>query len=301
MKRLIVLPLFATALAAQNSRVQPTIDLKPAATVKAAAINEMSGIVASRKHKGVYWVHNDSGDKARFFAIKSNGTLVSPAEGISLTGAKNSDWEDIALGNGTLYLCDVGNNDNRRKDLTVYAVPEPSPSVASVVNAKAYRVQYEDQKDFPPKKDWYFDCEAAFALKGKLYFLTKHRMNASAIMPEGSTNLYVLDKPSTTKVNLLKKVDSKARLGGWVCGADVSPNGKWLAVVCNAPKASVWLFALPSSGDKLLSGNTIQIPLQNAKQAEGICFGDDKTLLITNEQREIFRISVPKFESRPRS
>ena len=39
-------------------------------------ITEPSGIVASRKHPGILWVHNDSGNPPELFAVKRDGTLV---------------------------------------------------------------------------------------------------------------------------------------------------------------------------------------------------------------------------------
>ena len=44
-------------------------------TVMAPATREASGIVASRKNPGVLWVHNDSGDTARLFALSYTGKL----------------------------------------------------------------------------------------------------------------------------------------------------------------------------------------------------------------------------------
>ena len=41
-------------------------------TVQLAAIDEASGLVASRKNPGVLWAHNDSGDSARTLAMVSS-------------------------------------------------------------------------------------------------------------------------------------------------------------------------------------------------------------------------------------
>ena len=42
-------------------------------------IDEASGIVKSSRYPDTYWVHNDSGDSARIFAIHANGTVIAPA------------------------------------------------------------------------------------------------------------------------------------------------------------------------------------------------------------------------------
>src|SRR3954470_12775279 len=71
------------------------------------AIREASGIVASRRHPGIFWVHNDSGNPPALYAIRRDGALVRAYR----VGVPNVDWEDIAAdGEGHLFLGDTGNN-----------------------------------------------------------------------------------------------------------------------------------------------------------------------------------------------
>ncbi|MEZ0325333.1 MAG: hypothetical protein ACAH95_05460, partial [Fimbriimonas sp.] len=117
------------------------------------------------------------------------------------------------------------------------------------------------------------------------------RMNA--FMPATSANLYRLDTRWTDKPNTLVKIDGAQDLGGWVTAADVSPDGKTLAVLTNMPVMSVWLFSTSAPGDKFLSkGKGRQIVFRGGQQCEAICWIDGKTLMITNEQREIFRMPL---------
>ena len=51
-----------------------------------------------------------------------------PYPGVRLDGAANFDWEDIAIDGETLYVPDMGNNGNARRDLGVYVLPEPNPA-----------------------------------------------------------------------------------------------------------------------------------------------------------------------------
>ena len=259
---------------------------KPYAKVTAPAINEMSGIVKSRHHSDTFWVHNDSGDSARIFAIRRDGSLIGE---VKVDGAQNVDWEDIAVDNRNLYVSDLGNNGNARKDLSIYVLPEPTPA-SSRAKAVRLRVAYEDQKEFPPAFR-HFDCEALFALRGRLYAITKHR--SGPFMPDVGANLYRLDTRYTDRVNKLVRVDSAADLGGWVTAADVSPDGKTLAVLVQAPSQSVWLLSTAARGDRFLTaGNGRQIKLDGLQQAEAVCWEDGKTLIIGNEQRELFRLRV---------
>jgi hypothetical protein len=276
----------------------------------ADVIDEMSGIVKSRQFADTYWVHNDSGDTARLFAIHKDGRVILPPrynrkedagkqdpkrvyEGITINGASNLDWEDIAIDGDTLYVADTGNNFNFRKDLCVYELKEPDPRVATGTHTlRRIPVAFPDQTEFPPRGAWNWDCEAVAAHRGKLYFVSKWRVGAQGTPSDGAA-LYVLDKPKTDQVNVLKKLDVHTSLGGWVTGADISPDGKTLAIVVQAPKQSVWLFDM-TKGPKILSRPVGRVVVTNGNQLEAICWEDNDRLIITNEQAEIFEITRPK-------
>ncbi|MCS7209467.1 MAG: hypothetical protein NZ874_07840 [Fimbriimonadales bacterium] len=299
----------ALHLPAPSIPAQRTVSLKPRATVTHKSIDEMSGIARSRTYDGVYWVHNDSGDRARLFPIRLDGSVIVPPfvsrrdaseraedpsyEGIQIEGAVNIDWEDIAIENDILYIADTGNNGNARRDLAVYVVNEPNPTATLQAHAlKRIPIAYPDQKTFPSDK-WHFDCEAVFVFNRKLYFITKHRAAGQLGTPETSANLYRLDSTHTDRVNVLTKVDSHADLGGWVTAAAMSPDQRRLAVLCQAPQQCVWLFDRPARGDKFLSqGKAQRISIENAKQCEAIEWIDNQRLVITNEQREIFIVEI---------
>lgn len=94
-------------------------------------INETSGLVESRTRPGVFYLHNDSGDTARFFAISLSGALVAEYR---LPGATAVDFEDITTGpcgaTTCVYLGDIGDNPGLRSNVTVYRVEEPTPPEA---------------------------------------------------------------------------------------------------------------------------------------------------------------------------
>ncbi len=98
------------------------------ALLKDKSINEASGIAASRKHMGMIWTHNDSGDKARLFLID---TLGQTRMVVYLLGARNRDWEDMAIGPGPdttksyLYVGETGDNLAVNRVKVVYRFPEP--------------------------------------------------------------------------------------------------------------------------------------------------------------------------------
>ena len=120
--------------------------IKLIATVTHPEVSEMSGIVAS-SHEGVYWVHNDSGDSARVFAIDEKGKVIQPPwidepvkewPGHIIDAAWNGDWEDIALADGNLYIADVGNNGNIRQDMGIYVIREFNPRLVEKARTASF-------------------------------------------------------------------------------------------------------------------------------------------------------------------
>ena len=74
-------------------------------------IAESSGVAASRKHPGVVWTHNDSGDAPRVFALDAH-TCATIAT-YTIPGATAVDWEDMArgpdeTGRSSLWFGDIG-------------------------------------------------------------------------------------------------------------------------------------------------------------------------------------------------
>ncbi|MGC8641436.1 MAG: hypothetical protein ACP5XB_16345 [Isosphaeraceae bacterium] len=86
---------------------------------------EASGIVKSRRHPGIFWVHNDSGNSPSLFAVRRDGTIVRQFR----LSVPNVDWEDIAIDDeGHLYLGDIGNNGGLLALRAIYKIDEPDPA-----------------------------------------------------------------------------------------------------------------------------------------------------------------------------
>jgi hypothetical protein len=58
------------------------------------SVPEASGIVASQVYPGIYWMIGDSGNPAWLYAVDESGVTKKI---FTVLGAKNVDWEDIAL------------------------------------------------------------------------------------------------------------------------------------------------------------------------------------------------------------
>jgi hypothetical protein len=131
-------------------------------------IDESSGVVESPSRPGVFWTHNDSGGQARVFAVDEEGRLLGT---VRVTGARNRDWEDLAVGpcgeGHCLYIADVGDNLEERTDPAIYRVPEPSPGDEATVEAARFPVRFPHG----PR-----DVEAIYLLPGeRLFLVTKGR------------------------------------------------------------------------------------------------------------------------------
>lgn len=270
---------------------QSTVELKKIGSIESKQIDEMSGIARSMKFPYAYWVHNDSGDKARLFAIDRKGDSIGAEGGFEIEGAANLDWEDIAVDGDTIYVADTGNNLNFRKELTVYAIKDFDPVQATTSAVyRSYRLIWPDQNAFPPEGDWNFDCEALAVRKGVMYFVTKWRSKDRRGPAQGAS-LYRLRGASTSKLNKPEKLDTKLDMGGWVTAFDLSRDGRRLAILVQAPQQSVWIFDM-TKGDKVLSHPLKQIRFKGAKQCEAVCWDSKDKLIITNEQGDLFEMEV---------
>ena len=128
-------------------RFSPAAD--QTATLSDSTLNEVSGVAASRMNPPLLWVHNDSGGQPAVSSIRPDGTLVST---VTIEGATNTDWEDIAVGPGPqrgvsyLFLGDIGDNLSARDHVTVYRVPEPRTTIAEfpLTGADTISLRYPD-------------------------------------------------------------------------------------------------------------------------------------------------------------
>jgi hypothetical protein len=91
-------------------------------------VEEASGLAASIKNPGYYWIHNDSGNKAEVFLIDEKAKIVLTC---TLIGIENRDWEDITVGSGPkqgksyVYVGDIGDNNAANQYKYIYRFEEP--------------------------------------------------------------------------------------------------------------------------------------------------------------------------------
>ena len=111
--------------------------LEPIGRLDRKLVPEASGIVKSRRHAGVFWVHNDSGNPPAIFAIHADGRIIREFR----LEIPNIDWEDIAIDDqGHLYIGDIGNNLGALPIRAIYRIDEPDPAKPAVQPLKATAV-----------------------------------------------------------------------------------------------------------------------------------------------------------------
>jgi hypothetical protein len=181
-----------------------------------AVLDEVSGLAQSRTNPGVFWVHNDSGDEPRVYAVSRSGALLGR---YTLAGAMAIDWEDMAIGPAAdgrsyLYLADIGDNTGRRRSVRVYRVSEPVVDMnqARVVGTLSPVTSYEFVYDDGPR-----DAEGFMVdpLTGHFYVVSKREADGN--------RLYRSVSPSDSRMNRLERVGRFTTTG--TTGADISPDG----------------------------------------------------------------------------
>lgn len=237
-------------------------------------LKEVSGM-ESIPNSDNLWMVNDSGNHPRVYEVNSKGKIYKTL----YVNGKNRDWEDLTKDNeGNLYVGDFGNNANDRKNQTIYMLSAADLATKKSIDPQKIKFSFPDQKKFPPKKKKkHFDVESFFHHNGYLYLFTKSRTKSAY----GRTNLYKI--PATVgkhKAQFISTFNTCNELSCWVTSAAISPNGKKVALLSHN---AVWQFT-DFKGDDFLGGTVKKYDLGHTSQKESICFKDDSTLYISDEQ-----------------
>ncbi|MFT4032803.1 MAG: hypothetical protein QM669_10315 [Siphonobacter sp.] len=238
-----------------------------------SVVNENSGL-ATASGKPTFWTHNDSGGKPELYEVDMQGTLLRT---LHFPALKNVDWEEVSRDErGTLYIGDIGNNQNMRRDLTIYKIPEPVLDTTSQPGIGKITFQYEDQKAFPPeRKEMNFDCEAFFFANDSLYLFSKNR-------GDHHVKLYTLPAVPGQHV---AKVKDRIELKGMVTAADISPDRKTFAVLTYG---KIFFFGIHQG--QINFSDPLHCLKVGRGQIEGLVYVTNNTLLMSNEQGNMYWI-----------
>jgi len=239
--------------------------------------DEVSGIEVF-SNSTVLWMVQDSGNKPLVYGFNTKSGKADRE--IKINNAKNKDWEDLASdGKNTLYIGDFGNNNNKRKDLTIYTIIDVLNNNNSAVNAIKTNFYFEDQKDFPPKKKHRnFDVEAFIYLNNNFYLFTRNRARDF----DGTTKVY---KVPASEGNYAAKLIAEYKTCDKtkdcaITSASIDHKTGKIALLSNS---TVWILT-DYSQDNFFNGKIETIPLNYRSQLESISFKDSNTLWLVDER-----------------
>lgn len=252
---------------------------------------ELSGLVASRTHPGVFYAHNDSGDGPRFFAVSSTAQVQ---ETFVLDGGAANDWEDIGLGpcpTGTcVFLGDVGDNAHVRNDYAIYRVPEPATITGGTISVAWERFRFEYPGN--AKKN----CEAIFVhpKTGQVYLVTKEDFGVSEVYKFPLP----MDSSFSATLELVTTLTIPTQTDRPITAADVNPCGT--AVLLRMYNRLVE-FRLPADEpnfERVFSVAPVTVPIANEAQGEAVAYGPDGRTYWTSSEKLVD--DPPLFEYRCR-
>ena len=281
MRRLLTALLLIPALAQASRWGEPEV----AGLVTDRALDEISGMAASRTHPGRYWVINDGGNRAVLNLMDDGGRHLGSVP----AGVANLDWEDLASfeldGKPYLLISDTGDNGGIRQDLVLHVLEEPTALDQPAKLAWTLRFRWPDG----PR-----DCEAVAVdpVRGEVLLVSKKRVPPElfriSLRDSGREQVAEL-------VGLLPGIEQPDRLDlarsptygryrSQVTGASLSPNGRVLAVL-NYRSVHFLVRGPGEDWAPALAAKMPHLALPWMPQAEAIAFAlDGQSLLVGSEQ-----------------
>lgn len=240
----------ATQAASSPAAPTPWSTATKFAVVQDVRINEASGLTRSSYSRTVLFVHNDSGDTSRFFAISSTGGTLGV---FTLPAAPSQDWEDVATGPGhALWFGDIGDNQTRKSYISVIRTTEPQSLASRSLPSTTYKLQY------PGGTARNAEALMVHPTSGRVYVITKEKNGG-----------HVYAAPQPLRAGVTNKLTAVATAPATVTGGDFSPNGNSFVLRTYA-KAYLYfkmggsprVINLPSNGESIgfnRAGNALLI------------------------------------------
>lgn len=263
------------------------------AKISSAELSEISGLFISNNN--LLFLHNDSGDTSRFFAIDAKGNLVSTLYFTGETSKKNfgvTDCEDMAGGPGPvkdksyIYLGDIGDNGNNRPYVTVYRFPEPSKLLSIMqVESEAVHLKYPNGPQ---------DAETLMIdpISKELIIISKR---------QDTVGIYSAPLNFKNKDTITMKKQGSLFLPGkglfkYVVSGDISRDGRQI-ILKTYTNVYYWLRNGKESISQTLKRAPTKLPYIMEPQGEAVGFTPDgKAYYSISEGKNavIYRYSVPK-------
>lgn len=219
---------------------------------------ELSGIAASRKHRGILYVHNDdpiSGD-TNVYVIDERAAVVGT---ITLTGAQADNLEDIAVGpcgsglpGSCVFVGNIGDNTASASEHQIHRFSEPD-----VITGTATITPITLRYDYPGGA--HPDAESLVVdPRGEIYVLTK---------VAGRSEVFHV-AASTTRMTAVRIGELALPAGQVATGADLAPCGARLLVRTYGGLYE-WRAATPG-WPALLAATRGSLPVATEAQGEAV-------------------------------
>ena len=214
-------------------------------------IREASGLVKSKlnsdvkTHKhAIFWTHNDSGDRARVFAIRVGGGApgssnvveetadVSVVAEVTILNAGARDWEDLALwqdrDDGMKQKLCAGDIGSYRGEVVIYCFPEPKLSNyknVSFTKKEYLKVSYTEKIRLRYPSNEKHDAETLLVDPHTAQFLivTKKNNNKGGLYV--SEPIRSLSRSTSNALKFIRKIKLYGTSSG-ATGGDISWSGK---------------------------------------------------------------------------
>lgn len=246
-------------------------------TARDARLTEISGMAVSAVDPSRVWVHNDSGDAARLYALNLR-TCAVVAE-LSLRGVDARDWEGMAAGldakgRPVLWVGDIGDNRSSWTSVSLLRVREPAGSGAFIRSARTFDFTYRDRPH---------DAETLLVNPLVRAKPVPYMWVATKQLARG--RIYALPTLRAKRVVTARPVGDA---GAFVTDGAVRPDGRGF-VIRDYLDAHIYRGLPP--GEKMY---TVRLPAQ--VQGEAITWSaDGRSLLVMSERDDrLIRVTLPE-------
>jgi hypothetical protein len=232
-------------------------------------LSEASGLAVSRRVPGRLWSHNDSGEPV-VFALDASGSVTGR---VRLMGAAVEDWEAMAVGpcgtNSCLYVGDIGDNEARRKRITIYRLPEPDGASGAARVAEVFHATYPDGRH---------DAEALLiGGDGRIHIVTKGETGSIALYRFPAQ----LKSGDTVTLERVASGGGKADTESRITDGAVSPDGQW--TVLRTRTSLTFYRTSDLLGGQWRAAQRIDLSSLKEAQGEGVALGPDNTVFLAGE------------------
>lgn len=239
------------------------------------ALRELSGLVASLRHPGVFWGHNDSDNAFEVIAVHADGEILATYR---ITDASAVDVEDVARGpciDGSgrtcLFLADIGDNLEVRSAVQLFEVTEPDTLTDGTLVGRRLPFTYPDGSH---------NAEALIVdAPGRAWVVTKRLDDLG--------RLYRLDGLGVDRVvaaTFVRRLRAPSGFGALTTGADLHPAGGRILL---RTYTTAWEYRGGAGDDvaAVFATTPVEAPASRQPQSEAIAYAaDGRSYLIGSEK-----------------